>query len=171
MPKGGPWLTDEIETLIGLWGAIPSYSASQLAARLGRTRNAIAGKIYRLRVAGSVKAELKPGGAGKKFAINPRAGQPLRGVCSGQQKRDKVNNNKILAAIPPPLEFASEPGPLISIGCPCSVVELEPNNCKWPIGDPMAAEFHFCGAWTPSTRQPRYCRDHLRVAFRSGGNP
>ncbi len=36
--------------------------------------------------------------------------------------------------------------------------------CQWPIGDPGAADFHFCGKQS-SVNRP-YCEDHCMQAYR-----
>jgi GcrA cell cycle regulator len=35
--------------------------------------------------------------------------------------------------------------------------------CRWPIGDPAATEFHFCGRG-PKAGSP-YCEAHARKAY------
>jgi GcrA cell cycle regulator len=35
--------------------------------------------------------------------------------------------------------------------------------CRWPIGDPAATEFHFCGR-NPKAGSP-YCEAHARKAY------
>ena len=44
-----------------------------------------------------------------------------------------------------------------------TVDTLERNECRWPIGDPRDADFHFCGATQLSGRP--YCELHWRMAF------
>jgi GcrA cell cycle regulator len=44
-----------------------------------------------------------------------------------------------------------------------SVATLERNDCRWPIGDPKVAEFHFCGEQSLAGRP--YCELHWRMAF------
>lgn len=39
---------------------------------------------------------------------------------------------------------------------------LMPDDCRWPIGDPQVAGFHFCGKRKP-VGQP-YCEFHARRA-------
>jgi GcrA cell cycle regulator len=43
------------------------------------------------------------------------------------------------------------------------IMELREAMCKWPIGDPMSAEFVYCGAdcnfGTP------YCTHHSAIAY------
>jgi GcrA cell cycle regulator len=48
---------------------------------------------------------------------------------------------------------------------PCSLVEIAERQCRWPIGDPAAADFVFCGndAITGFT----YCLGHARMAYRA----
>lgn len=38
--------------------------------------------------------------------------------------------------------------------------------CKWPIGDPKAADFTFCGRAVDD--HGPYCRDHHRIANPAG---
>jgi len=35
-------------------------------------------------------------------------------------------------------------------------------TCQWPIGDPTAADFHFCGAARHAGRP--YCDEHAQLA-------
>ncbi len=38
------------------------------------------------------------------------------------------------------------------------LVQLEAGDCRWPIGDPRQAHFHFCGAQQVIGRP--YCKEH-----------
>jgi GcrA cell cycle regulator len=44
-----------------------------------------------------------------------------------------------------------------------TIANLEKNECRWPIGDPRHADFHFCGARQAAGRP--YCELHWGVAF------
>jgi GcrA cell cycle regulator len=46
---------------------------------------------------------------------------------------------------------------------PKTVDTLERYDCRWPIGDPRHADFHFCGA--PQLLGRPYCELHWRMAF------
>jgi GcrA cell cycle regulator len=46
---------------------------------------------------------------------------------------------------------------------PKTVDTLERYDCRWPIGDPRHADFHFCGA--PQLPGRPYCELHWRMAF------
>lgn len=46
----------------------------------------------------------------------------------------------------------------------CGLADLKPHQCKWPIGDPRAPDFIFCGA----PRKPgkgSYCAHHHKIAY------
>jgi GcrA cell cycle regulator len=43
------------------------------------------------------------------------------------------------------------------------LVELNEHTCKWPIGDPLQEDFHFCG--NDSAENAPYCTYHSRLAF------
>jgi len=40
---------------------------------------------------------------------------------------------------------------------------LEAGECRWPIGDPRHADFHFCGAKQAEGRP--YCIEHWTLSF------
>ncbi|MGF1658743.1 MAG: GcrA family cell cycle regulator [Rubrimonas sp.] len=44
-----------------------------------------------------------------------------------------------------------------------SLLDLTERVCKWPIGDPTDADFHFCGL--PAVPGKPYCAAHVAVAF------
>jgi GcrA cell cycle regulator len=39
-----------------------------------------------------------------------------------------------------------------------TIANLEPCDCRWPVGDPRHADFHFCGAQNVAGRP--YCAEH-----------
>jgi GcrA cell cycle regulator len=49
------------------------------------------------------------------------------------------------------------------------LVELSPNACKWPIGDPMAEDFGYCGQSRVGGRGA-YCAEHAAVAWPAATN-
>ena len=52
---------------------------------------------------------------------------------------------------------------VIPIGQRRTLLELNEDTCRWPIGDPATPEFFFCGG-KPLTGLP-YCGYHSRVAY------
>jgi GcrA cell cycle regulator len=43
------------------------------------------------------------------------------------------------------------------------LTELTESTCKWPVGDPMKDDFHFCGNDSPDNSP--YCTYHARLAY------
>ena len=43
------------------------------------------------------------------------------------------------------------------------LVELEKDDCRWPIGDPREQNFHFCNG--KRVLGSSYCDHHMRVAY------
>ncbi|WP_072391956.1 GcrA family cell cycle regulator [Hyphomicrobium sp. CS1GBMeth3] len=46
-----------------------------------------------------------------------------------------------------------------------TVETLQADDCRWPFGDPMSADFHFCGH-RKKDGSP-YCEVHMRLAFQA----
>ncbi len=130
------WTEDRVEQLKKLWAE--GLSASQIARTMGEvTRNAVIGKVHRLGLSGR--------------ATTSRAERPRR------------------ATIPKPLPkpIIHEPENVVEAkldnGEFATVLTLNQNMCRWPIGDPGSTDFHFCGQ---STEGPSpYCSAHGRMAY------
>ena len=43
------------------------------------------------------------------------------------------------------------------------LTELTERTCKWPVGDPLKEDFHFCGA--EACDGSPYCKYHARMAY------
>jgi GcrA cell cycle regulator len=46
-----------------------------------------------------------------------------------------------------------------------TVETLLADECRWPFGDPLSGDFHFCGARKQDGRP--YCEVHTREAFQT----
>jgi hypothetical protein len=46
---------------------------------------------------------------------------------------------------------------------PKTLLDLEANDCRWPIGEPRSPDFHFCGQ--PHAGGRPYCEHHWNMAF------
>ena len=152
------WTDERVETLKKLWA--DGLSASQIAGELGGiTRNAVIGKVHRLGLSGRAKAP---------SSSVPRQRKP-RAASQYSRPRPAMRGNTALAhhALPY-LDSLPEPEPelldnIIPIGQRCSILQLTDATCRWPIGDPSAADFFFCGG-NPVNNLP-YCAYHSRVAY------
>jgi GcrA cell cycle regulator len=158
--KDTSWTDDRVELLKKLWSE--GQSASQIAAELGGiTRNAVIGKVHRLGLSGRAKA---PSSA----VPRPRKPRPPSHMLRNMS-RPAVRGNTALARHPLAvyeLEPELEQEPLeniVPIGQRCTLLELSDSKCRWPIGDPGAADFFFCGG-KPVGDLP-YCAYHARMAY------
>ena len=149
------WTDERVETLKRLWAE--GLSASQIAAELGGiTRNAVIGKVHRLGLSGRAKSPTSA-------APRPRKARPHPHML--RVSRPQVRGNTALAQA---FEFDVEPEPelvdnVIPLGQRRTLLELNEDTCRWPIGDPGNADFYFCGGHA-ITGLP-YCTYHSRVAY------
>jgi GcrA cell cycle regulator len=138
------WTTERIALLKNRIEA--GFSREQIAREIGVSRNAVIGKANRLglsRVKGPVR-RLDPSAA--KIA-RPR----------------KATQRRILRALQanPQLDFGEMPGDYANR---CSLLELQQWHCRWPISDPGAEDFGFCG--NNQVKGLSYCAAHALVAYR-----
>jgi len=134
------WSEDRIATLKSLW--LSGLSASQIAKQLGGvTRNAVIGKVHRLGLSGRVQPS-RP----------PRLARPPRRIAPAPRPRP--------VATPPARPQLVPEGP----GLVGSLTALSAHACRWPIGDPKAEDFTFCGRLANGS----YCPSHKASAFQPG---
>src|SRR5579883_491142 len=131
------WTDERVENLKKLWGE--GLSASQIAAELGGiTRNAVIGKVHRLGLSGRAKST-------SSATPRPRkARTPSHMLRIG---RATVRGNTALAHA---YEIEAEVEPelienIIPIGQRRTILELNEQTCRWPVGDPGSGDFFFCG--------------------------
>jgi GcrA cell cycle regulator len=140
------WSDARVTTLKSLW--LDGLSASQIAGQLGGvTRNAVIGKVHRLGLSGRAEplAPTRPA----------RITTPRVRVRAGPLPAPKSRST--------PLPHLVEPAPE-GPGLVTSMAALGTHVCKWPIGDPKADDFTFCGRGAEGP----YCRDHAAVAYQPG---
>ena len=163
------WTDERVETLRRLWAE--GLSASQLAAQLGGvSRNAVIGKVHRLKL--SSRGRAAPAQARqKKPASKPNGAPkaPTKGPSGGGSRAMPQS----IGATALSAEFDAEPvarqahrpsqDVVIPISRRLKLVELTDRTCKWPNGDPLHEDFHFCGHASAETGP--YCAYHAKLAF------
>ena len=151
------WTDERVELLKKLWA--DGLSASQIAGELGGiTRNAVIGKVHRLGLSGRAKAP---------SSSVPRPRKPRAPSQMFRASRPMMRGNTALARMPA-YDYDPEPEPelienIIPIGQRCTLLELNDDKCRWPIGDPGQPDFFFCGGKTAAGTP--YCGYHARVAY------
>ena len=155
------WTDERVELLRKLW--LEGFSASKIAAHLanGISRNAVIGKVHRLGLSGRVKAPTPP-----QPRLRSKPAQPPHRTASPRPSGAIVRGNNALAYAHQPFE-EPEPRPVEQVVVPIServtITELKEAMCRWPLGDPTAAEFRYCG--TKSPPGDSYCTYHARIAY------
>jgi len=167
------WTDERVEMLKKLWG--DGLSASQIAAQLGGvSRNAVIGKVHRLKLSGRAKsvssgAPKTKRSAAPRTSSSPRGGGYSGGGGGGSRTVTTVTH-AVGATVMKSEALAFEEAdqrPIEDIVVPISkklkLVDLNENTCKWPQGDPLSEDFHFCGH--NSEENSPYCKYHARLAF------
>lgn len=148
------WDDNRIEQLKKLWGE--GLSASQIAAELGGvTRNAVIGKVHRLGLSGRTKA--KPAAAARPRNKTIKA--PARTTTVSFRGNLAVVEMVDAIAVAEPVRESV----VIPMSRRVSIMELREGVCRWPLGDPLQADFAYCGADCGAGKT--YCEAHARIAF------
>lgn len=147
------WTQEREDLLRKLW--LQGLSASQIAyVMAGITRNAVIGKAHRM-------------------------GLPKRSPATSHRPKPRVQRGKpslaLVGARPAPREsimekqfqrglgLALETGFQAEQGDRVTLMTLTSRTCKWPIGDPADADFHFCSHEAENGRS--YCEFHHGLAY------
>ena len=156
------WNDERVELLKKLWAE--GLSASQIAGRLGGvTRNAVIGKVHRLGLSGrattSRMKSLRPRPRANAVAVTALAKRP------GKSRFGAPGNSVVRALYSPEAEPYVSPVEelVIPMAERKSIQTLNECSCRWPIGDPQLADFHFCGK--DKVLGLPYCEFHARRAF------
>ena len=184
------WTEERVELLKKLW--LEGLSASQIAGVLGEgvTRNAVIGKVHRLKLSGRAKPTSTPQRA------RPAQRPPARRVASpiGSSSRPASSTTasvmksrpmgggmsmsgggggggvqgatalKISEEFQVEMNTAPQAAELfIPEAQRLTLLELNEQTCKWPIGDPLSKDFYFCGQH--SNEGKPYCEFHSRRAY------
>ena len=131
------WTKEQEELLRTLW--YRGVGGTEIAQALGPqfNRNMVAGKAYRL-------------------------GLPLRGhngLIQSMAARKGSPKTRIEGTL------RGHVGSVCHTGVPgkLKLIDLLPNSCRWPFGDPKSIDFGFCGR-TRVDRFP-YCAEHVKDAY------
>lgn len=153
------WTDERVELLKKLWSE--GLSASQIATQLGGvSRNAVIGKVHRLKLSGRGRASSATPRPKKTAPSAPKSPRPSRPVTT------TIGATALQARFDAQPEAAPAPR-ISSVVVPLSrnlkLIELSERTCKWPNGDPLAEEFSFCGNDVGDCGP--YCAYHSRVAY------
>ncbi|WEX09077.1 GcrA family cell cycle regulator [Chelativorans sp. AA-79] len=169
------WTDERVELLKKLWSE--GLSASQIAAQLGGvSRNAVIGKVHRLKLSARGRAAAAP--ARRKKAATAASASSANAAAGQRRQRSTGSGGSrpvatSIGATALKVQFEEDAvayqymRPAADVVIPISrnlkLVELTERTCKWPNGDPLAEDFSFCGSDTGDTGP--YCTYHSRLAY------
>jgi len=166
------WTDERVETLKKLWSE--GLSASQIAASLGGvSRNAVIGKVHRLKLSSRGRTTAAP--ARQKKTTKVAAATMSSVAKSTSRVATQARSMPVtMGANALAVQFDAEPvahqyirpvhdNVVVPISRRLRLVELTERTCKWPNGDPLAEDFSFCG--TESGDTGPYCKYHAKLAF------
>jgi GcrA cell cycle regulator len=166
------WTDERVEKLKKLWSE--GLSASQIAAQLGGvSRNAVIGKVHRLNLPGRAKAggtqtatrAKRPAPATPRpsnFAARPVAARPVARPAGNAIVKEEIDADFEMQAETLPVP-ANRNNVVVPMSRRLELTQLTERTCKWPIGDPLNDDFHFCGNESPDNST--YCTYHQRLAY------
>lgn len=162
------WTDERVDLLRRLWSE--GLSASQIAAQLGGvSRNAVIGKVHRLKLSSRGRATAAP--TRQKKAPSASTATATKSVTRTATVARPVTMTVGATALQ--TQFVAEPvarqflRPQEEVVIPISrrlkLVQLSERTCKWPNGDPLTEDFNFCGNDCADTGP--YCSYHARIAY------
>ena len=173
------WTDERVALLKQLW--TEGLSASQIADRLGGvTRNAVIGKVHRLKLESRAKAPASLQTLAEPPAVRHVEVETAEIMMASRFVSAQAAQTAMPRAMPrsmgatalkieleEELEVLEEPrrqtGEVVPIARKLTLVQLNERTCKWPVGDPLKPDFHFCG--NNSKDASPYCQYHAKLAF------
>lgn len=150
---GTPWSAEEDTELRRLHALVPALSYTQIAAHIGRKRNACIGRSHRLDLPdrSAFRSHNRLAGGSAAHKSGPKPGGTRRGPVSPS----RLFNAGLRQPPAPGLSAAKSPR-LVRV-----VLADGSDGCRWPTGD---NPFVFCAAVVDKDQV--YCGEHCRLAYR-----
>lgn len=164
------WTCERVELLKKLWSE--GLSASQIAAQLGGvSRNAVIGKVHRLKLPGrgktapgSARTQKTPAGSSPSSPRTRRNTSTVLPINTPSiNLEEKTLKTELLTEDVKEVDISTKSNVVVPISRQLNLLQLSENTCRWPVGDPLSADFHFCGA--DSDENSPYCAFHAKLAF------
>ena len=147
------WTDERIAQLKAGWEG--GMTASQIAEALGEgvTRNAVIGKAHRL----GLESRPSPVKGTEEVAVAPGPAKVAKAAAPATPP---------IPAVAPPVRTPAAKKPArTGKAARTTLLDLNEKICKWPIGHPGEADFHFCGK--PAQASFPYCTEHCLVAYQA----
>ena len=136
------WTPELIKELKRLWNK--GLTTVEIGNRIGMSKNAVVGKAHRLGLEGRpspIKREKK------KITENVKVEEKKK------KEPEVIQETTIVETVKPKKNKRKG----------VQLVDLKPNSCRWPEGDPKEPDFCFCGQECVNGKI--YCEEHCAVAY------
>ena len=158
------WTDERVELLRKLWS--DGLSASQIAAQLGGvSRNAVIGKVHRLKLSSRGRATASPARQKKAGQTGGKVAARAASISRSMPASIGATALQTQFDIAPVARHVIRPveNVVVPISRRLKLIQLNERTCKWPNGDPLDEDFNFCG--NDSLETGPYCTYHARIAF------
>lgn len=135
-------LDDYEKKIVSMWNT--GFSAAQIALAVGKNRNMVIGKVWRMRQKGVVL----------HFHERPKSNKPNTVRVKRTERRKK--------SVLPLFDFKPPPKPVEAKPLNISFWQLKNNSCRYVTNEGRPENFLFCGA--PKERGS-YCEAHAKICF------
>ena len=158
------WTPELIKDLKRLWNK--GLTTVEIGNRIGMSKNAVVGKAHRLGLEGRPSPIKKS--AKKTIVVEEKANKKVEPENVTGQVATDVEELESSSFLPPEDLLKAEPMPEMPNSKKgkqkgTQLVDLKPNACRWPLGDPKDADFCFCGQECANGKI--YCEEHCAVAY------
>lgn len=137
------WNDEKIGKLKKLWQE--GLTTGEIGKRLGVSKNAVVGKAHRLGLKG------RPSPIKRAEGTTPATASAASSVsATPASPAAPASSKKQVAKV-------------------FTLIDLNSNTCRWPIGDPKHEDFHFCGKGVYPGKP--YCLDHCAQAYVGSNKP
>jgi GcrA cell cycle regulator len=163
-PRTDIWPPARVKALLALLAQ--GKSSAQIAKALGKnvTRNAVLGKIHRLKLADKLDAPYKP--LKPETPKDDPAVAKVKRVLARQHRASYGFGAAALPTVPvPPREIKATEYDAIDPKTPglLRMMELRRHHCRWPLNNALGGEYYFCGDQKVTGRP--YCEKHVAIAY------
>ncbi|MBQ8481520.1 MAG: global cell cycle regulator GcrA-like protein [Alphaproteobacteria bacterium] len=142
------WTDESVEELRRLWDK--GLTASEIAKKLGVTKNAIVGKVHRL----CLKARPSPIKT-KDEEVEQNQATVQEEIIIETESTDELPVEENIKET----EIVNS----VSGNGRVKLVDLDSHTCRWPVGDPRDDDFGFCGKKVRAGQT--YCDEHSAMAY------
>lgn len=145
------WTDDDVALMLKLIGE--GISSTAIGLRFGLTRNAVMGKLHRLKFK---IGDLNGFNVRRSSQVRLHRVRPRLALYDGWQPPGK---SKVLKFKP----RAPKPKPVVNLDHKCTIMRLGPGTCRWPLWGEADTDRFYCGA---PIAGKTYCTAHGAAAGR-----